>query len=1611
MTSPIQPGPAPSPGLAPAPVGSSDYAQNLQDSIDAYARQEQASLQYRAQNPGDNGILPDWLMKPIEYVGSKMYAVWRPVARAITTPILASQIAKASAGNGQGGQWGNLLSGDVWDRAWADAKHVSPGQGIYSLAANFFTTPSELFHNLNKGQPGNSLIWDNPNNVRDFFDHGSQKYLSGGLDAVVSWYADPFVLAGKTAGIASRAAYYRPLVRTRQTTIAGKALETATKPLGKISPKLQFDASKITIKSPSDSVLDSFKANILKQDPNNVEAWVANQPWARNSADAGAIANAIGKAVRRGPDELDDVLKVTMGSQAAKDSLRLRNAELEKQLDAIDQAQKAIPATLPANVGPTALAIYGRAIDYYAKQAQVINNEQRFLESAINARGAIKELRYNPILTPAAQAAGRTARAAASAGAKILRDRRFAGSVVFNNLFLKPVRMIGGALLMAPAKDAWQAIRPNGWVDLHDTQAFREVQAQLQESKAFTPEEIAGHVSDFLKADSAEARGVHLVGLETTIAERIARKYGLTEEQGRTIYAQLGGQRAAAQSGRVYSTAKITLADGTEVPIDVIDDAGNIIAPHPVLNTQLENTHTMLDFQHFDKVLRYNGSAIGRLIDAGKTANEAASAIRSGEASVRNTAGYKALRANQALSVFAGVMGQLWKFNVLLRLGYGPRAISDDLLGQVARQGAYQTILERGITQGGLRNVIKNINNAFNDPSLYHARRMSLEGGVQTSTERIADLTRKRDQIAQYLPPNVNPPKGSAARKLHAKRQSDINDLEAEIARQHQMISDTRGSLANLDKWHAKAGTGWISLPDGTAIPAAFEGAQGALFKDLNSGRRTIDSMMGGSASDLLNYFRSGSWDVLDPARLTNEAEKSRYLGAWLRDVQHQIAQDPAMKAYYDGWDLEKWFRTPEGQAYRKASPYKSTAPDIHADRLQAHAEHYLPTIAADGSRLKLGEQLRLGVVKSANDATMAKYMKDFLKAHPTEAPAIQAEGLAHVLGTSGFTQTAGRIIDKWYHVMNQLPSEILSRNPLFNTLYKSHAAEIQAQHAAEGITHLSNSQIQDLAELARKRALVDVKKLTFNMDFESKLAYQMRFIAPFFGPMQESFTRWGRIMAEKPEVFGHFVQAHTAPIRGGYAVDQNGNEVSSDGYVTNPDGSRKLVAKGDMHVRFQMPDYLAKKLGAKQVDMPINTLNLVLQNDPWYNPGTGPWVQLPANEIANHVDPRVGDFMEKVGILPQGISIGDQLNPLKGSMARAIETIMAPENSDAIQNQMLQIMQAEDYKWKNHMRSTEPKWTEIQQKAKHNIWLKAFMSLTLPVSANLQDPYQMFRDKYRELQQSDPTNADAIFYDRYGEAAFAFTASRSKNITGLPASAEGVMAGERWANLIHENPDYAMLIAGPESAGTYSDTAYRQQLNAGDRAKISAKDAMDRMEANAGWVVFQRQMKGLKAVLLDRGLSSFNDPGAEDLKKIKQATVSVLGDPYLADGVTPNPHYNEQWSTQYKTFDPIKDDRNALALENIAKAKELNAKDSNGDLIRKDILGLQLYLAARHTIKGELATRKAQGGSDDIEANSNLDLKQIFQDNIDAITEKYTAFQTLHDRWLSRDMFDHYGG
>lgn len=1582
--------PTPQPGFAPAPVNSTQWnSQVVQAAADA---QQRATSDKRAQASQYQWI-PSWIKTPVEWFGAKAHAAYTNViSRPLTTVGLAMYIGSAEA-NSNAESWSNLFDGDIWDRAWDDSKHVSPGQMLEFGIENFggdlreaMTAPviykpkdmtgkqvvdrqgKPVEMNLNK----KGYIWDNPDAVSVHFDEGIQKWVSGGLDAYISWYADPLYKAGQGIGIARNLAYVRPAIEAAERPRLGTILARKAGLMAEAGARSRVAEN---VESSAFTKMGDFiMRNKEKLGEDGFPEWVTNQNWAKNSGDSGAIAAALGAAKDR--DQVNMVLSAAMGDANAAKAMGATNKTLEAQLNMLDRQKKGLISNAPQAVNPEQAAKLQLQLKTLSDDISGIERQQQGLAKFMAAENMMKNgMYFTPGISPLASNIGQFARGLtyAEKGNVLSQPFRAGMALAYNNLYVRPIRVLSGT--------SWRGIRAPGHIDIDASDSYMGFKASLQQAKVWTPEQVNSMTSSYINADRA-TKDFIVQQSDLKTVQAIAMKHGLSETEANAIYRELGGLKGQARDGRVYSTAYIDTADGGRLRADHVNDDGSLTAVAPVLNSQLQNTHILHDYEHMDRVLKMTAGPFKKLLAEKQIMDNAQQAALE---ALPGTIGAKALKTLEVGKDMSETMSKLWKFNVLLRMGYGPRAIADDFMGQVARMGAANFFIERTLMAG--RNMsLRNWNKTLNDVTGFEARAAGIDSGIAMLSERVARHQSRLDRIESYIP--------GATRKRAGELAKSKASTQADLKADQDQLNYLREYRNKIGKTKNALGDNYIIMPDGTAFARPFEGPEGQLFKNLLSGRATIDSMMGGTAASMWNQFRKGDW------RVRTEAEGADYISAYLRAAQGQIGSDKAAQAVLRGEKLTDWFGTAAGRAYRRESAMKNMSAEEHAERIEETVNHLLPV-----SDIPEIARIRQLVSEGASDADVAKAIKE---AHTANAgkgllPEVQSEGIAYNMGKSDFFDHVDGAIDKWYNLMNKLPSEVLSRNPLFFQLYRQHVSDLWQIGKEQGLTHLSPARQQEIEQDARKLALKDVKKLTFNMDHESKLAHSMRFIAPFFGPMQESFTRWGKIIADKPEILANARNIYTAPIRAGHTVDQDGNLVDQDGYVTLPDGSKKLVEKKDMHIQFQAPQWLAKSIGMDQgsiVDMPIDTLNLVLQNDPWYNPGTGPWVQLPANWVAQRADPSVGDTMTKLGILQQVTP--EMSKQILGAGPSLIKTILGASDPDLQQRDMAYLMQSEDYKFKTGMRDKPPTWPEIKDRVEHAAYLRGWMKFVSPVSTGFKDPYQFFRDRYQELTKADPKTADQVFLAKYGDAAFAFTGALTYNRKHLPATVEAVRKDKAYSYITDADPDLAALVVNPTQGEPFSQTAYIQQMMSGDRKRVDAFDVMSKARENLGWAQYNKYMNIITARLYQAGFRSFSEKGAEEYANQRQNVIKNLTSTQING--KDNKNYNPDFAKAFLTIDRSADDRRADAMKKLVTESTIV-----NDPMRKDLHGLAQYMIYRDVVKTVLANRDKVGGSADINARQNKDVKRQFAAAVNGLTESNTMFQSLHERWLVHDMFDHH--
>jgi hypothetical protein len=1543
------------------------------DMSDPTSEMTQAQLNALAQEraAAEGGGTP-WLLKPIEWVGSKLYQFYSATVSPILsagTMSLHSIIYGRPDYIGEDGEW------DAFKDYWNLAHKVSPGQAVWMLGmsddelAARGIRPDQIARDKDlvlKGAYKDKPTVNDPFGARiaaeEYFSSGAAKYVTGATDLAVSWYLDPLVLGAK-AGAATKVKLF-----TKPTApLTEKAAKTAEKQ--GLGPEGTFDvlAQESTFQSMVNQVM-----KVKQQNPDNAALILRDRmPTLKKSANGDNLARLLGAA--KDADEVTDVLRISIGDVAAKDALEVRNATLKMQIDGATQRQSLLGVYYD-NLSDTAkLGAHGQRVKQLLdNETQIIakaDGQSRIVSDKIDAFASLDNLNYNRVTTPLGMRVKGTASIQDANWQKVTGQGFIRGgaNLIYNGAVAAPIKLVR----------TYSGIKPSYYIDVHGENSYKELDAALRENKNIPRDVREKWVSDYITA-SPNDRNLKLIQIENDIASDVIRRYNaknpnnqLDMAMGRELYGEIARLRRNAQAEtsqrQAYGSATTTdPTTGLPVRTAAVDSDGSRLVPTPLFETQMANHHVLMDFDLFEKAVFANGSNWAKMRQK------------------FGTGWTRTQKVTDELTTY-------WKFAQLFRIGYAPRALADDFLGQVARFGGAAMLFRAASgTAEGTRDL-------FN-ATVRRSRTAQVRLDMQVKDTQLAQMATMQANLKNQIL------KGKATGKDVTMLEDDMTDLLDDMAK----VRDERASLSAI----ASTGAGKKDVRIGREVFAPyFGGQQGELFADLSGGGRNMFNLMGTQTDWYLKEVRRRDWEHIDPS--THGAEK--HLEAWERIVTRQIAQSEIGKMALAGKseaELAHWMRaTPEGRRYAHDVKPSARSVDEQARLVKAEVDHVMnPAIPGM-------DQIRAAALRGED-------VKALLRDTPlANRPMVNGETWRYAEGTSPVATLMNSSINAFYKFANQLPAQKLLRHPLFGQSYKAHLADQLRIMRAQGVTHLDDKMRQVMEQNARKGALDDVKKYTFTLDSETKMAYMLRNFGAFFGAQQESWNRWARIISDKPQVLPHVAQVYGAPARAGLVVDKDGNPVDGAGYSTDPlTGERKLTSYTDRQILVQIPEYLGgkklnKALGLDEnasFTIPMSSLELVLNNGDGALPvGAGPYVQIAANHFAKD-DPGFADWSKKMGVLPFGPrdSWTDFVNPTTGQRLSQANDDMG----ETKQRALFYMMQVENYKYETGLRETEPTWEELMDRADRWTIFRTAAAFGLPFSVNGRDPYQFFRDEFQRLQKLDPNSADEKFYDKYGDSLYLFSQSMSKNNSGLRPTAEGVKMSKHYKDLIAQlGPEWAGAVVGAEGDGVYSDGAFYYQKshsvdpasNISDRSNMSAREAMDAAKIDRGWKQYNSIMEMVNAQLFDRGLQSYSDDGAEDLEAMRKAAITVLTSPVL-DG-EPNKWYNEAWTKKFNTMDKAKYDVNAKKWAQIVSDPEIWAKAQplpDGTVgIRSEVYSMKTYLFYRAQMQAELARRDQEGGSADILALSNNDLKTSWDDMVMQLMEQDTKFTETHSRYFATDM------
>ncbi len=681
---------------------------------------------------------------------------------------------------------------------------------------------------------------------------------------------------------------------------------------------------------------------------------------------------------------------------------------------------------------------------------------------------------------------------------------------------------------------------------------------------------------------------------------------------------------------------------------------------------------------------------------------------------------------------------------------------------------------------------------------------------------------------------------------------------------------------------------------------------------------------------------------------------------AWYTAVTRQIASDPAARLILKGAGPEAllaWTRTPAGRAYvsEKLHGYWQNNLEDWADNIIGHVEDYVPT-----------PNLKAAVLSGKVTPDLAG--KEFNE-YGTR-PVVHGESLEAVT-ESPMWKIVDNITTTGFKYLAQLPTHVLSRSPAFDHAYRREMDWMIERHLVQTgqkpeSFQLDTHRIQQFQRNARRVALVETRRLLFDLSTESDLSHSLRFISPFFNAFEEVLRTWGRLAVTNPKVIPQLNNLWQAPDRAGLVVkDENG-----DARIVLP-------------FSFEVPG-MGKVDGINLSKKGLNTI--------FNMPGVGPPITVGAVEITkNRPDLQSGEFMSF--LFPYGVPADANA----GILPKTVKNLMTAWHSDYGDKRYLSlwtsIYNTEYVNYNLGVRSTKPTRAEIDNRAKKMAWLQVATDFISPTQTKFDSPYKSMIDSYKQLQATDAATADQKFYDQFGEDYFQLTAHTTRMTAGVPASIEGWREFNKHKDLIAAHPELGAIIVGDDAWSAPYSQAVANWLSATRlpgsaqnlRSLRSPNEIVDDPQIRLGWLEFHKFMLAVNAEMDARGLVRITDKRAKDLAQLKKDYV--------------NNHLKTQfpaWYDTYTNWDMDASNKRAEALGQIADAPSLAD--------RPDIAGLREYLAGRTDFMAELTARKRTGGSGDLQAKANADLLGVWQGWSSELVLRNPSFQGMYDRYLDND-------
>jgi hypothetical protein len=1435
----------------------------------------------------------------------------------------------------------NTSISEGWKKAWEARNEISFGQALTGqIGKSLSFLPDEL---TPKFMDSDFDIYDEKQREEAFSNSLMGRGLSGSIDTITQFAADVSIVGGKFVAAKRAADSAKDAILALREVRAGIP---TTNPLAK-----KYDA-------------------LAEDFANNDIAWAQNHPWVKGSNNEATTSYLLGTTATK--EEALNTMLAIMGDKSGVDLL-----------DELKRPDIAVPLRI-AN-GELSMSDYKVLLNEEAKIAAETTDEM--LQFALRTPEEIqadrdfisawaKHDRYVDTLLGIAEtpAMAEGISAYGQATGKFLATAR---SVPYHSNAVADAKVT----MYQPTpfhklyyKVTWgQKERPSGVINLNEGDSIREVTAVtdrlIQLSKpisskpaafitrmqagTFIPADAMSYVERYAAAGTPEARARVINELEQTGYRIVAAKNGISPEDAEDLFnyhtqLRAGKLRESKEEGFMF------------------DHELNQMIKVPLFESQTANFLPIADFDTIDAVIKQN-----------------ANALRAVGGSIHDK---------------IALTSDLWKAAVLLRLGYPIRNAVDSQLRIWATVGAMASLRHAG---EGIRDLVDNTRVAknriidnYNAPKKLDYKTIKSE--LQKNGAEAARLSKEVANLDSRV--ILEPDNADLIGELVVKRKALEAANAAYDANNATLTKLEKSKVASRKKRIGEADvelTSTVNSIDGVkhTVYGAFGGPNGGLFRELNSSQRSFYSLME-------DYSTIYGANVASKGRGAVRPGDVNYYQEWTNAINETFANAAVPRGLMAGKGVDevakeladnKELRARLGIARADALEYVVTA--------QKFLDNYIPD----------GYGIREKIMSALPGEEAGKVTEDFLRnavRDPNALPIVHG----HLLDANMNLKPRAiskRITSSLFKYLATVPEDAWARHPLFIDLYeKSIQKRFETAEFLKGGT-FTREEFADLQYKltagARADAMKGVKAVLYNVERRTNAAHMLRFVSPFFSAQENAVKTWFRIGMDKPQLLNRANIVWNAPNRAGLITDENGDPVGTDNPLNPNDTMWLPIPKGLK----KLPVIGEGLSSLDQIGISKRSLDVIFQGNP-FGVSVGPFAAIPIANVLK-LKPELSEVVSFA--FPYGPDASlNQFMPTW--MRNSLKGIQGLNNDDYAKTYQLI--------WLTEQQKAQEAGTayltdgEIKKKTDAFYKMRVAANLILPFAPQFESPYRLYMDKWREYSQTYGLGADAKFLEDYPEY-FEFATSLSKNPTGSQATMDDVQNAKRYVDLIADvsgdNTYLVGLITKGSGAAKYNPTAYWWQSETSIapgtpekyRGKQDPKDAQQQNAAREGWAKYRRAMAVLDAHLEKRGLTSFQQSGAEDLAAAKQTVIRQLASDI--DPVTGLPTGSPSaWYQDYRDVDGTKSAKTIMGFKKILNNDKFMS-DNGDDPTWKSVT---LYMKIRDSIAQSLSGR----ASGNIDAKENQDLRIVLDYYVSQLKAGDLEFANIYDRFLSQDrIYDKYLG